>query len=300
MTTGSIAIGRTAQAGTANYNIAIGTSANAQGTVGGVAIGYNAQATTGASPFALGYSSIATGNYSLALGYNAVASGAGAVAIGYHTDATVAFGFAMGYNAQATGGSYATALGYSANASAAAAFALGAFATSAYAGIALGYHADTTAAGQFVVGASESPITAMYIGEGVTSPEPSDFTLNATGGSGTDIAAGEFIVAVGRSTGAGDPGRLIFKTTAVEASSATLQALRTALVLDDLNAEFKGTASIASKLTVFGEIELNSTLNHDGANIGFYGTAPIGKQIGVAVTAAAVHAALVNLGLIAA
>ena len=40
-----------------------------------------------------------------------------------------------------------------------------------------------------------------------------------------------------------------------------------------------------------------------GSNAGylaFYGTAPIAKQTGVAVTAAAIHAALVNLGLIAA
>lgn len=33
-------------------------------------------------------------------------------------------------------------------------------------------------------------------------------------------------------------------------------------------------------------------------NIGFYGTAPIAQQTGVAVTAAGIHAALVNLGLI--
>ena len=35
-------------------------------------------------------------------------------------------------------------------------------------------------------------------------------------------------------------------------------------------------------------------------NLGFYGTAAIAKQTGVAVTAAGIHAALVNLGLIAA
>lgn len=34
--------------------------------------------------------------------------------------------------------------------------------------------------------------------------------------------------------------------------------------------------------------------------VGFYGTAPIAKQTGVLVTAAGIHAALVNLGLIAA
>jgi len=34
--------------------------------------------------------------------------------------------------------------------------------------------------------------------------------------------------------------------------------------------------------------------------VGFYGTTPIAKQTGVAVTAAGIHAALVALGLIAA
>lgn len=41
-------------------------------------------------------------------------------------------------------------------------------------------------------------------------------------------------------------------------------------------------------------------LDHNGSQVGFYGTAPINKQTGVAVTAGGVHAALVNLGLIAA
>jgi hypothetical protein len=40
--------------------------------------------------------------------------------------------------------------------------------------------------------------------------------------------------------------------------------------------------------------------DHDGTNLGFYGTAPIAKQTGVAVTAGGIHAALVALGLISA
>ena len=47
-------------------------------------------------------------------------------------------------------------------------------------------------------------------------------------------------------------------------------------------------------------LTLGGDLDHDGTNVGFYGTAPIAKQTGVLVTAGAVHAALVNLGLIAA
>ena len=49
-----------------------------------------------------------------------------------------------------------------------------------------------------------------------------------------------------------------------------------------------------------GEVELDGALNHDGSTVGFYGTAPVAKQTGVAVTAAGIHAALVSLGLIAA
>lgn len=39
-------------------------------------------------------------------------------------------------------------------------------------------------------------------------------------------------------------------------------------------------------------------LFHEGTNLGFYGTAPIAKQLAVGVNAAAIHAALVALGLI--
>jgi hypothetical protein len=52
------------------------------------------------------------------------------------------------------------------------------------------------------------------------------------------------------------------------------------------------------QLRVAGEIELDGDLNHDGTNIGFYGTAPIAQQTSVAVTAAGIHAALAALGLI--
>ncbi len=47
-------------------------------------------------------------------------------------------------------------------------------------------------------------------------------------------------------------------------------------------------------------IVLPGALDHDGTTVGFYGTAPIAKQTGVAVSLAGIHAALVALGLIAA
>jgi hypothetical protein len=51
---------------------------------------------------------------------------------------------------------------------------------------------------------------------------------------------------------------------------------------------------------IAGELEIDGALNHDGSTVGFYGTAPVAQQTGVAVSAAGVHAALVALGLITA
>jgi len=47
-------------------------------------------------------------------------------------------------------------------------------------------------------------------------------------------------------------------------------------------------------------VEIDAGVKFANTEIGFYGTAPIVQQTGVAVTAAAIHAALVNLGLITA
>jgi hypothetical protein len=53
-------------------------------------------------------------------------------------------------------------------------------------------------------------------------------------------------------------------------------------------------------LTAGGSLAITQDLAHRGSKAGFYNTAPIAKQTGVAVTAAGIHAALVALGLIAA
>lgn len=60
-----------------------------------------------------------------------------------------------------------------------------------------------------------------------------------------------------------------------------------------------GDLNVAT-VTTSGAINVGGALNHDGTTVGFYGTTPIAKQTGVGVTAGAIHAALVALGLIAA
>lgn len=63
---------------------------------------------------------------------------------------------------------------------------------------------------------------------------------------------------------------------------------------------FTGDTTVTGALTVTDAVNIGGALNHDGTTVGFYGTAPIAKQTGVAVDAAGIHAALVALGLIAA
>lgn len=60
------------------------------------------------------------------------------------------------------------------------------------------------------------------------------------------------------------------------------------------------TIGSATSFTNGNAVTMSGPLDHDGTTVGFYGTAPIAKQTGVAVTAAAIHAALVALGLISA
>ena len=61
------------------------------------------------------------------------------------------------------------------------------------------------------------------------------------------------------------------------------------------------SGSITAVEGVFSSnVEIDGAFNHDGSSVGFYGTAPVAKQTGVAQTAAALQAALVNLGLITA
>lgn len=62
-----------------------------------------------------------------------------------------------------------------------------------------------------------------------------------------------------------------------------------------LNVYDDASASLLA-ITGAGAIRVGKT----GGSVGFYGTAPIAKQTGVAVTAQGIHDALVALGLIAA
>jgi hypothetical protein len=73
----------------------------------------------------------------------------------------------------------------------------------------IGRNVVCTANNQIVFGSTNYAYTDFYIGEGVLSVSPGSITINATGGSGTDIAGGNLILAGGKSTGAASPASII-------------------------------------------------------------------------------------------
>lgn len=97
--------------------------------------------------------------------------------------------------------------------------------------IALGAGTRTTAANQLVIG-SGAPINDVYIGSGVTSTGVISFALNATGGSGTNIAGASITIAGGKGTGnATTGGDINFATSDAGASGTTLQSLTNKLII---------------------------------------------------------------------
>lgn len=108
--------------------------------------------------------------------------------------------------------------------------------------------------------------------------------VNATGAEATPTD-----IALGAST-------MLARLAAGNIVAATTAEINTLLATVTLT----GAQSIAGVKTFSDNIILSADLDHNGSNIGFYSTDPVSLQTGVAVSAAGVHAALVNLGLITA
>lgn len=116
-----------------------------------------------------------------------------------------------------------------------------------------------------------------------TALQAGDYMMNVTaaghdGSAYTTHKAGMFSVAEGNWSGAATPAQWRFVITRLGSTTPV-----EAMVL--------GTAGLI--------LDVDTPLYAQG-NVGFYGTTPIAKQTGVAVTAAGIHAALVALGLISA
>jgi hypothetical protein len=66
-----------------------------------------------------------------------------------------------------------------------------------------------------------------YFGNGIVNAAPSSYVLQATGGSGSNIAGANLDLAGGKGTGTGTPGMVAIRFPLIGASSSTLQSLST-------------------------------------------------------------------------
>jgi hypothetical protein len=228
---------------------------NAQGQTASESFGNNA-AVSGGNAIALGNGATAAAD-SVAIGQGAVAV-ASAVAIGQQAGASsgafggpvsigdsanaAAWGVAIG-TGSVTGGNWAVAVG-EASSAAQNGVAIGEAAVANSAGVAIGgsattggnnrivigYSSEATADNQLVIGGSNADgsfISNAYIGSGVTDIAPQSVALQATGGSGTNIAGANFTLAGGRSTGSANGGNVAFQISAPGSSGTGLNALST-------------------------------------------------------------------------
>lgn len=137
-----------------------------------------------------------------------------------------------------------------------------------------GRNAQPTAANQLVFGSSTFVLNDAYIGEGVTSPTPGNMAINGTGGSGTDIAAGTFIIAGGKATGNAVGGSVKIQTSDVGATGTTLQTLSDVVEFDNKNSSiFSGRVQGAKGADVASATDV--TLGADGNYFDITGTTQI-------------------------
>jgi hypothetical protein len=268
----------------ANANsVAVGSGASSAGATGGVAVGYNAAVSGFGASVAIGKNASAK-DYSVAIGEGATinaTSGQDAVAIGESSAATLQ-GVTIG--SQASSGSGGVAVGYSANS--------GSFNDS----IALGNGATTTAVNQMVVGSSTHSISQVLIGNGATNASPVGFTLQGTGGSGSNVAGASVAIAGGRSTGNANGGSLNFQVSAPGSSGSSANSLTTVATISgaDGSAVFKNAVNTtagfqiqnAGGLNLFNVDTSNTQVQvgRGGITIGYTtvgGTANVGGQNGM-------------------
>jgi len=186
---------------------------------------------------AIGYDVFISGSYtapqnSVCIGYQSRAHGAatGSIAIGVSSEAKNA-AVALGRDSIANNSSIAIGTGASAQDDATGYnICIGTNAVSTYGSannlvIAPVNGSAGSGSNQIVFGSSSAAYTTMYLGEGITSDTPQDFTINATGGVGTNIAAGKLIIAGGKSTGNATPGVISLRVTDAGSSGTTAQTL---------------------------------------------------------------------------
>ena len=238
-----------------SFVIGEGSSAAANNST---AIGYGAS-TSSADCVAIGtWASCTTGGSqpaSVSIGRSCRSFGGHAVSIGYDTNSAGTTGQYQGVNigAASRGGYYSVAIGfgayaYGSNPQFSIAIGHSAQAQFAYS-ISLGYQSTTAASYQFVCGSASNQINDVFFGKGVASGSPSSATINGTGGSGTNIAGADIIIAGGKGTGTGVGGSVRIRVSPAGSTGSAVNSLVDAVVVDSTQ-----DVSLAAHLNVGGQV----------------------------------------------
>ena len=199
--------------------------------------------STGASAFGDGAAGSAAN--ATALGHDAAASSLQSTAVGADSSAASSYSTAVGYNASAATGLRGTALGNAANVTGTGALAVGFSAQATGTGasaltpyskanfdysVGIGFSAYTESANSVAIGGNSAAAyntSTIFLGHGEASAYAgvTASKVQATSGSGTNIAGTKMIVAGGQPTGSGAGGSVSFQTGEAGASGTTLRAL---------------------------------------------------------------------------
>lgn len=237
----------------------------------------------GASSERYGSGTTASASSSIVFGAGSSVNGTGSIVIGPSltggsnsniiqigaatlTDSSSTSGIAIGRGADIRGNGYNVAIGDAAvvgNAS--VAIGAGAGGAGYTTSVAIGYQARNTASNQFVSGSDAYPISNVFFGEGVTNATPTAYTINGTGGSGTDIAGANLQLAGGKGTGTGAGGAINFQFARPGSTGSSLNSLTTIFSMDGDADETKLTqTNVNGATTLTGQITESITLNTGG------------------------------------
>ena len=166
----------------------------------------------------VGINSRATNRYCQAFGTSARADNESCIALGYDV-------YAAGYNAS---------------------ICVGSKLSSSHKAILIGYNLASTADHQVVIGNGPNPVTNVYIGSGVTASNVTSLTIQPTGSTGTNVAAGSLKFAPGRSTGNATPSSVIIQSTVAGSSGSTAQTLADTLTIQGGNVSVSGGLNVGN------------------------------------------------------
>lgn len=119
-----------------------------------------------------------------------------------------------------------------------------------YLGSLAGSTAPNNLSNTFIAGGtSNDRIDNVYFGKGYVNSTPTAYTINGTGGSGTDIAGADVQVGGGKGTGAGLGGKVRLQTALHGTTGAGLNSLTDGLVVDEVKNVVLNNAAIATNAT---------------------------------------------------